>query len=209
MKEGSAKNCGNGEKKSETPLPQRSDPSVVSGVEASLPLSLQKTPSSLDPANAKPTHPSTLLQILKKVRKLVNSTTDTLAHTHTHRTWRVFSSSNRVRSASCMSILVVRRVRRLDPHGNQSFSILFSFPILLSCLLHAQRSMLLLLLLLLLLLCFSQHPLMEISSFLHHTSTRVERNKIMQEVREKAPEKKKKKKKGKKKAPLAKLCRYA
>ncbi len=67
MKEGSAKNCGNGEKKSETPLPQRSDPSVVSGVEASLPLSLQKTPSSLDPANTKPTHPSTLLQILKKV----------------------------------------------------------------------------------------------------------------------------------------------
>ncbi len=133
MKEGSAKNCGNGEKKSETPLPQRSDCSVVSGVEASLPLSLQKTPSSLDPANTKPTHPSTLLQILKKVCEKACE----FHNTHTHRTWRVFSSSNRVRSASCMSILVVRRVRRLDPHSNQS-SILFSFPILLSCLLHAQ-----------------------------------------------------------------------
>jgi Na+/phosphate symporter len=44
---------------------------------------------------------------------------------------------------------------------------------------------------------------MELSSFLHHTCTRVERNKIMQEVREKAPEKKKKKE-GKKKAQLEK-----
>jgi hypothetical protein len=35
---------------------------------------------------------------------------------------------------------------------------------------------------------------MEVSSFFHHTCTRVERNKIMQEVRKKAPEKKKKKK---------------
>jgi hypothetical protein len=46
---------------------------------------------------------------------------------------------------------------------------------------------------------------MEVSSFLHHTCTRVERNKIMQEVREKAPEKKKEKKK----RHLQKLCRYA
>jgi hypothetical protein len=45
---------------------------------------------------------------------------------------------------------------------------------------------------------------MEVSSFLHHTCTRVERNKIMQVVREKAPGKKKKKKKEKKKTPLAK-----
>ncbi len=84
MKQGSAKNCGNGEKKSETPLPQRSDPSVVSGVEASLPLSLQKTPSSLDPANTKPTHPSTLLQILNKVCEKACKFQNRHTHTHTH-----------------------------------------------------------------------------------------------------------------------------